>query len=120
IGHWGIEGAAIAWVARVSVDLLVLFGVVERILPASARTLRRNALLLGGAVLTLAVPALLISLTARVAFLVLAFGAFAPAAWFLVLTAEERALVLERGSTLRGGGLPAPSEPGESRQLLVK
>ncbi|MBA4156800.1 MAG: oligosaccharide flippase family protein [Gemmatimonadetes bacterium] len=103
IERWGIEGAAIAWVARVSLDLLVLLGVVERILPESTHVLRRCALALGAAVLTLGLAVLPVGLAAKGAFLMLVLVTFVPVAWFLVLSTEERALVLQRVAMLRGG-----------------
>ncbi|MBA4156501.1 MAG: flippase [Gemmatimonadetes bacterium] len=41
--RYGIEGAAIAWVLRVAVDMLVLYGMAARLLPGSGAWIRRLA-----------------------------------------------------------------------------
>lgn len=100
ISAYGIEGAAIAWVVRVSVDMLFLFGVSQRILPTSTSGIRRMALLMGGALLTLALASLLQSIVMKAAFLLLMLVGFVLVAWFLVLDPDERMLVKDRLKSL--------------------
>jgi hypothetical protein len=54
-------------------------------------------------VLTLGLAVLPVGLAAKGAFLMLVLVTFVPVAWFLVLSTEERALVLQRVAMLRGG-----------------
>jgi O-antigen/teichoic acid export membrane protein len=92
IGTRGIEGAAIAWVARVTVDTLILFGLARRLLPGSGPIRLRTAFLPCGALLILALAALLQSLFVKGLFLLGAILGFAIVTWFLILTPEERTL----------------------------
>src|SRR5882762_5456517 len=89
----GIEGAAIAWTARVAIDALVLFGMARRFFPASTGVARRTASLLAFALVTLALGTLAQSFVQKGVFLLLAILVFAFAAWFLILTPEERIFV---------------------------
>lgn len=93
LGTFGIEGAAIAWAVRVAVDALILFAMVRRFLPVSTVAVRRTALVMGMTVLILTLAALLAGLAVKGLFLLLALLAFAPGAWFLILTPAERALI---------------------------
>ncbi len=89
----GIEGAAIAWTARVALDAICLFVVVRICLPSRDHFLRR----LSGAVL--ACCGLLIMATlppdpiTKVAFLGVALLGFIGWTWFRALGPEERALI---------------------------
>jgi len=88
-----IEGAAIAWTARVAIDALVLFGMARRFFPASTGVARRTASLLAFALVTLALGTLAQGFVQKGAFLLLAILIFAFATWFLILTPEERIFV---------------------------
>jgi O-antigen/teichoic acid export membrane protein len=80
IGHYGILGAAIAWVLRVTVDTLCFFAVGYRVLPCSPFTWRNvgaaAALLVGGCMVTLSThhpaPKILFALIACTVTFVLA------------------------------------------------
>jgi len=89
----GIEGAAIAWVLRMAVDTLILFGMVRHILPTSALIIRRMALFVGGALFVLVLFALPIGNAIKMPSLVLMLFTFVLVVWFLILSPKERALV---------------------------
>jgi O-antigen/teichoic acid export membrane protein len=80
IGHYGILGAAIAWVLRVTVDTVCFFAVGYRVLPCSPFTWRNvgaaAALLVGGCMVTLSThhpaPKILFALIACTVTFVLA------------------------------------------------
>lgn len=93
IETYGIQGAAIAWVARATVDALLLFGMAQRILSGLMPFIRRLASALGIAVFTLMMGASISGdLITKGAFVLLALVLFAPAAWWLLFTPEDRAL----------------------------
>jgi O-antigen/teichoic acid export membrane protein len=92
ISKRGIEGAAIAWSARVSIDALFLFVLARRSLPGKSVMPLRTALLPGAALLILAPAALLQSPIVKGAFLLGTILCFVLVMWFRILTPEERTL----------------------------
>jgi O-antigen/teichoic acid export membrane protein len=95
IGGFGVEGAAIAWTARVTVDALLLFLLARKLLPGDGPILLRTAILPATALLTLAVAALLRGpVVVKGVFLLGTILCFALVAWFWILTPEERTLGL--------------------------
>jgi len=88
----GIEGAAIAWTARVSVDALLLFVLARRFLPGQNPILFRTALLPALALLSLAIAALPQSPIVKGLFLFATILCFVLVTWFRILTPEERTL----------------------------
>ncbi len=88
----GIEGAAIAWFARVAVEVLFLFGMAKRFLPDKSPIRLRTALLPAMGVLILALAALVQGPLVKGVFLLGTILCFVLVAWFLVLTPEERSL----------------------------
>jgi len=91
----GIEGTAIAWTGRASIDALVLFGLAQRILSIRSTAKLRTALLVVVTLATFTLAALPGSLVFRIVFVGLALLVFALVTWFLVLSPEERHLVRE-------------------------
>jgi len=92
ISRWGIEGAAIAWTARVGVDALFMFVLARRFLLYESPVSLRTALLPAIAVLILALAALLQSPVMKGIFLSLTILCFVFVTWFRILTPEERTL----------------------------
>lgn len=92
----GVEGAAIAWVARVAVDALLLLVAAKRVLPAGFFLVREAAVVAGLASVVLALGFLPLSLAGKVLFAVLVLLAFVLATWFVILAPDERALVDHR------------------------
>jgi O-antigen/teichoic acid export membrane protein len=88
----GIEGAAIAWSVRVSVDALLLFALAMRLLPSQRPALFRMAILPAIAVLTLVATALLQGPIMKTLFLGGTILCFLVLTWFRILTPEERML----------------------------
>jgi O-antigen/teichoic acid export membrane protein len=99
LGSFGIDGAAIAWMARAGIDMLVLFALAFRLIPVRRESLTRMTFALGLAIVVLAIAALPNSLALQAAWLVFALVGFALVGWFRILTPEERALG-RRGLTL--------------------
>lgn len=92
IGARGIEGAAIAWTARVAVDALFLFVLTRRFVPGKNPMRVRRALLLATALLILALATLLQGPIVKMVFLLGTILSYVLVAWFRMLTPEERAL----------------------------
>ncbi len=88
----GIEGAAIAWTARVAVDALFLFGLAKRYLPSRSPIRLRTVLLSATALLILTLAALLRGPIAKGIFLVGTILCFVLVTWFRILTPEDRML----------------------------
>jgi len=88
----GIEGAAIAWTARVAVDALFLFGLAKRFLPGKGAIRLQTALLTAVALLILALATLLQGPIAKGFFLFATILGFGLVTWFRILTPEERTL----------------------------
>jgi O-antigen/teichoic acid export membrane protein len=89
---YGIEGAAIAWTARVTLDALVLFGLAKLFLPVRSSVQFQSFFLIAGSVGVLLVSTLLRGWEMKGLFLGFTFFGFALVAWFLVLSPEERRL----------------------------
>ena len=96
IGSYGIEGAAIAWVVRIGVDTIFLFGMAQRFLPIKASIIRKKILTAGAAILTLILASLPASLVIKGVFLLLTLSTFILAAWFLILAPDERVIISNR------------------------
>ena len=96
IGAKGIEGVAIAWVARIVVDTILLFHMAQRLLQTGVRTMWRELLTMGLALLTMVLATLPTGLPMKVFFLLLMFLTYALSTWFLILAREERVLIANR------------------------
>ncbi len=92
---YGVDGAAIAWTARVAFDSLVLFFLAKRFLPIRTPFSSQTVLLEVLAFATLALAALLHGLLLKGVFLLVTILGFVLVAWFLVLSPEERSLAQE-------------------------
>jgi O-antigen/teichoic acid export membrane protein len=87
----GVEGAAIAWTARATVDAAVLLLMAERTVPALPGARWRTASLLTGLGVCF-LACLWETLLAKELFLIATLTAFGILSWNLVLTADERLL----------------------------
>lgn len=97
----GIEGAAIAWVARVTVDTFCLFGLAYRLILNNVSIILSNLLTLGSAFLILALGSLLSDPVMKGLFLTLTLLSFALAAWFIILVPDERAFIGNRFKSIK-------------------
>lgn len=93
VERFGIEGAAMAWSVRVSVDAALLLFVSTRLADCPAKPLVLVGLALaGGCLLALAV-AFTASFNARLVLSGTVLGLFLMLAWFIVLSGEDRRLL---------------------------
>src|SRR5467141_1091118 len=95
ISTYGVEGAAIAWTARVGVDALILFVMAKRSFPGTTLVTGRVAWVSVVALLSLALAAIPHSLLLRALFVLVAILGFGVASWFFILSPEERVLALD-------------------------
>lgn len=102
VGLWwlintnGIVGAAIAWVARMAVDAMIMFAMARRLLQTRAEVTWRKVLVMGLALLTFALATVPTGLAMKGLFLALVFFAYALSTWFVILAPDERTLVLNQ------------------------
>lgn len=92
---YGIEGAAIAWTARVAVDALVLFSFARRFLPDRVPFRPQTTMLVALALVAFGLAVLLQGLVWKATFLLMTISGFVLVAWFQVLSPEERKLAQE-------------------------
>ena len=88
----GIEGAAIAWLGRVTLDAVALFLMAARRLPMGLGLLRRPALTIGAGVGALLVGCLIPGFVARAIFAAAILLGTATAGWFQVVVPGRQAL----------------------------
>jgi O-antigen/teichoic acid export membrane protein len=101
IGAFGVEGAAMAWTARVSLDAALLFAMLYRLRLVGLESILAIArpVALALAVFLLAVQ--LDGVAVKAAFLCAVIVAFAILAWFRMLELPERAMLRTRLRQLR-------------------
>ncbi len=90
IGAYGIEGAAVVWVARVGVETLFLFAMAQRFLPSSKQNIRWMAFTMIVALLILALAFLLVGVAMKGAFLVLTLIVFTLLTWRYILDSKDK------------------------------
>ena len=93
ITHYGIAGAAFASAFRYSLDAVLLFAMVRRVIPITAPGVSRFARIGACALVTIGFGALPMELTTKLIFLAVAMTVFAIAAWTTLLGADEKKLV---------------------------
>lgn len=90
IGAYGIEGAAVVWVARVAVDALFLFGMAQRFLSSCKSNMRWMAFTMIVALLILAFSVLPVGVTMKGMFFVLTLIVFTLSTWRYILDSIEK------------------------------
>jgi O-antigen/teichoic acid export membrane protein len=89
----GIEGVAIAWALRATVDTTLLFIATRRFLPASAADLRRTAQMIVVSLAVLALGAVDAGLGLKLTLLGAFLALFGLVGWYRILAPSERMLV---------------------------
>jgi O-antigen/teichoic acid export membrane protein len=89
----GIEGVAIAWTLRATIDTTLLFIAARRFLPASAADMRRTAQMVLVSLAVLGVGAVETGLAVKLGLLAAFLTLFAVVGWFRILAPSERMLV---------------------------
>lgn len=91
--RYGIVGAAIAWTARVTVEIVFLLIIAHGLLPLAAPAINRLAKMAALALVVLGLGALPMDLAAKGLFLAGALGSFALLSWTVLLDSNEKAVV---------------------------
>jgi len=95
--RYGIQGVAIAWVLRVTVDVVFLYSLSYRFLAIDNSVIRRMAYTMGTALLVFTLPVILpMGFATKGIFTLLMVLAYLLVAWFLILELRERALVQDQ------------------------
>ena len=99
----GINGAAIAWTIRVTVDMALLFAVASKFVSLGGAAAWKMLAPLGLFVLAFALVSAQSSGTSKLIFVGGALVAFAVASWFVMLSPEERDWITNKfGSSTAG------------------
>jgi O-antigen/teichoic acid export membrane protein len=95
VSNWGIEGAAIAWVARVCVDTIALLMLSQHLLPATRRLVLQVGFptVAGCAVLAIGLLLTASPIQVRILYLVACSLTVGIAGWALYLSSSERAFL---------------------------
>ncbi len=97
LGYWyGIEGIAIAWVARVVFDSSLLFYFSAGVLPKDKLLTRQRpvyAVMIGSLIILLIAVAGPMSIIMKSAFTFAVLASFVTGAWFFILSADERMIL---------------------------
>ena len=89
---FGIQGAAIAWMLRVGLDLAARVALASHVVPAIRPILARLLAIVTAATLALALPLAATGLPSRVALMVVACAVYAAIVWVWGIDEEEKAL----------------------------
>lgn len=93
IAHYGITGAAVAWLGRVTVDFLAFLALSRKWLEEGALAWGRLAAIATATLAILVVGALLESVLAKLLYTVAVLVALAFIAWYVALSAGEKHLL---------------------------
>jgi len=93
LGVYGIKGAAIAWVVRVCIDTLILFVMVQWLLPNTKALIRNSLLRVIIAVCIFITAGYVVDLFMKGLFLIGTLIVFIVVTWLWLLAPEERELL---------------------------
>jgi O-antigen/teichoic acid export membrane protein len=94
--RYGIEGTAVAWVLRATMDMTALGIATWWVLPDTFIAIRRSAIMIIISLVIYILAVFIIGIFLKVLFLISALIIFFPSAWFLILTDQERTLLKNR------------------------
>ena len=93
----GIEGTAIAWTLRVTIDAVLLFGFARVVLPAGMHFLPKLSALIAVGLSLMYVSTQFRSLAGKSVFLAVGLFSSALGAWIWGLDSDERAFIQKAG-----------------------
>jgi len=96
IQGFGLEGAAFAWVLRVSLDAVLMFYLARRTLSQKPLPLSRTSAIMAIALFTLTWALLLVTPFIKCIFLAVTLIGFIFVAWFIILSPQERTQFQDR------------------------
>ncbi|NQW95260.1 MAG: flippase [Polaromonas sp.] len=98
---WGIEGAAIAWTARILLDTAFLFPVAGRVLPAAKPMIRKLVMFTVLPLFVLAAAAIASQREYEWLFFLIVLPLYLAYSWHHVLQPDERFLLVNRFKAIR-------------------
>jgi O-antigen/teichoic acid export membrane protein len=93
---YGIEGAAVAWAARMVVDALILFGISRRILFAADFLQKRYIFIFLGALFTMGLGFFVVGAVFKAFFLFFTLTVFFATEYLFILSTDEKIYFLSR------------------------
>ncbi|MEN8250052.1 MAG: flippase [Bacteroidota bacterium] len=90
---YGVEGAAVAWTVRVTLDTVLMFFMSRRYLPVSTMFLKKKALALCVALLVLFIAAGIGDLSVKVIYFSGVILLLIPLFWFFLFTKEDKTFI---------------------------
>jgi O-antigen/teichoic acid export membrane protein len=93
LGTYGIVGAAIAWVLRVTIDAIFLFVMAHRLLSAPSPFTMRRLIMVSMSLFVLVLGAVIPGLAMKGVFLLIMLLLFSAVAWFVILATDERNMI---------------------------
>ncbi len=100
----GIEGAALAFFLRMTLDVLLLFALAWRIVAAESATVRKSLVAMAVVVVVLSLATLPGTTILRALYLAVTLPAFGLWAWFRLLTPTEKGRIRSWANFSRRGG----------------
>jgi O-antigen/teichoic acid export membrane protein len=94
--QFGIEGTAVAWTCRITLDAIIYFFFAHRLLPQSPRYYRKLCMVMLGALAMLVLARVPRDIATKIAFLALALLTFGWASWVWAFAGEERLFLRSR------------------------
>jgi len=93
---YGIEGAAVAWAARMVVDTLILFGISRRLLFAADLLQKRFIFIVLGALFTMGFGFFVVGAVFKAFFIFFTLTSFFVTEYFFILSTDEKTYFLSR------------------------
>lgn len=93
VHHFGIVGAAIAWLLRAAIDSVLLLILTWHVLPAAESAVRRQIAMMLAAGGLLAIPIFWPGFWSRMAYVTIVAAISVAVGWLRLLTSQERRLV---------------------------
>jgi O-antigen/teichoic acid export membrane protein len=90
LNTYGIFGAAIAWVLRMTADAVFLFAMANRLLSTRTPFTLRSMLIAGIAFCSIFLSMVISGFAVKVLFILLAMVIYVPSAWFIILAEEDK------------------------------
>jgi len=92
IHSYGIKGAALAWVLRAGIDIILLFVISRRFLYNTWQVIQRMTYFLGATIILLSFATLPSSFAVSAGLFFVTLFIFALSAWFFMLSPEDRTM----------------------------
>ncbi len=94
LGVYGIVGAAIAWVIRISLDAMLLFIMAQRLLATKGLFIQTLVFKLCSALFAMATAAMISEVVVKEMFLVALLPIFVIIAWLYILNKDDKSIIL--------------------------